>query len=219
MAVAIRVGFGGAIPDYATLVRRVSEWLDRDDLAPQVPVYIGLLEARLNRILRVPQMETVVMLSATGQRVPLPSDFLQMRHLEVGGFPIRNLSHTVPATAARDFSGRTGAVRQYMLTGDAITLFPPPNDTTSLTLRYYRKLPPLSDAVPINWLLEGHPDIYLYGTLMQAAAEVDDPAKVEQWKLAHDEALGELQAQGASQRFGGAPIAPRTAFQVSSAPC
>jgi hypothetical protein len=76
---------GTGVTTYSGLVASVQSWLNRSDLTAKVPDFIALLEARLNRELRVPDMERMTTLVLTDGAVDLPTDFLEARHLYIDG--------------------------------------------------------------------------------------------------------------------------------------
>jgi hypothetical protein len=219
MAVAFSYIPPGSIGNYDDLVDKVALWMDRDDLVERVPDFVALLEARLNRILRVPEMETAAMLSATAERTALPLDFLQMRSLHVEGVPDRPLRAMAPGGVSETFSGRAGLPVAYSIAGRNLTLAPPPQEPVTLAIAYWQRIPSLSSITPTNWLLEQHPDIYLYGSLIQAEAYLSNDERVALWKAAHDEAVGELQQAGQRARWGAGPLVPNTVHQTRGARC
>lgn len=54
------------INDYSTLQAGIAAWLARADLSSQIPTFIQLGEARINRELRSRQMQTLVTGTASG---------------------------------------------------------------------------------------------------------------------------------------------------------
>jgi hypothetical protein len=57
----------------------------------------------------------------------------------------------------------TGTPRFFTIEGSTITVRPA--DDTSLTLKYFQKIAPLSTT--INWLFVAHPDLYLFGSMVE----------------------------------------------------
>ena len=55
---------------WTELKARIADWLNRDDLAAQIPAFIALAEARFNRVLIVPEREAVATLEASGEPAP-----------------------------------------------------------------------------------------------------------------------------------------------------
>lgn len=219
MSIAIDTSSDGAISSYSDLVTEVGEWLNRTDLNARIPGFIRLCEARLNRLLRTPEMETFALLTASSEATSLPLDFLAMRSLSIEGVPDRPLSAFAPNAVPRAYSGQTGIPVGYYISNRTIYLAPPPASETTLDMFYFAKLTALTDAMPSNWLLASHPDIYLYGALVEASAFIDDPARVQQWKAAYDESIGELMSAGTKARYGSGPLVPTAVRQVSGARC
>ena len=66
---------------------------------------------------------------------------------------------------------------------------------------YFAKIPALSDSATSNWLLERHYDLYLYGSLVQAALYLkDDPTA---WATLFDSALAEIEVEDVRSQFHG----------------
>lgn len=218
-AFSVGVPSTSAIPDYPTLKSAVADWLDRDDLGLKIPVFVQMCEAMFNRELRVPDMESQTTLTMTGESGPLPDDYLAMRSVYIDGSPDRPLRGLAP-TALRDgFDGTSGAPVAYVLVGGGITLASPPSDTVTLNLDYYARIEALSDANESNWLLEKHPDLYLYGTLYNAEIYLDNAPRAGQWKGLLDETMAKVNMAARSDRFGAGPLVPNTVSQVFGSRC
>ena len=73
-----------ALSTFSELKTEIADYCDRSDLTSQIPTFIKLAEARMNRSLRVRLMETVKLISTVGdsKRYPLPSDYLQLRTIQ-----------------------------------------------------------------------------------------------------------------------------------------
>src|SRR3546814_7041487 len=67
-------------------------------------------------------------------------------------------------------SAATGLPQNYAFASDGITLGPAPDSDNTVTMTYVRTLTPSSEFVSFNWLLEKHPDLYLYASLVEAEA-------------------------------------------------
>lgn len=219
MSISLNVSSGAAIPDYATLKATIADWLDRDDLETKIPTFVQLAEAMFNRELRVGDMETSTVLTATSENVALPVDYVAMRAIYVEGSPDRPLRGIAPSALREDFDGSTGIPAAYALVAGLLRLEPPPADTTYLNLDYFASLTPLSDANPSNWLLVKHPDAYLYGTLFYAEQLLDNPTKAGMWKQLLDEVVDRIKRTSSSDRYGAGPLVPNTVRQVSGVRC
>lgn len=219
MSISINVSAPGAIPDLDTLKTSVADWLDRDDLEDKIPVFIQMTEAMFNRELRAPEMERTTIGSVTGEDTSLPDDYLAMRAIYVEGSPDRPLRGMSPTAIRQTFDGSTGLPVAYALVSGGIRLIPPPSATTLLTMDYFAKIDPLSIYTPSNWLLEKHPDAYLYGTLYNAEIYLDNAPRAAQWKGLVDEVISRVNTTSRNDRYGAGPLVPSTVNQVSGSRC
>jgi hypothetical protein len=64
----------------------------------------------------------------------------------------------------------------------------------------------LSDSNTTNWLLDDHPDLYLFGSLARAEAYLKDDERVAFWKSAEDEALSEVIREANQKRMPAGPL-------------
>jgi hypothetical protein len=196
---------GTGVTTYSGLLATVGDWLNRSDLDTKIPDFITLLEARLNRILRVPEMEDVTTLVAA-TTVALPTDFLEARELYLDTDPRQHLQAVSPSTLRSTYAWTTtGRPSAYAIEDGAIVLGPSPDSAYNMPLTYYKKIPALSSSAETNWLIVSHPDIYLWGTLVMAEAFIWNDPRVPMWKAAWDEALGELMKHGNRKRYGSMP--------------
>ena len=217
MAISLSITVPGAIPDRDTLISAVQDWLDRDDLAAKVPTFIQMAEAEFNRELRCPEMEATVTFSATGEDTPLPSDFQAMRSIYIEGSPDLPLKGMSPAALRQEYDGTADTPTAYALVSGGIRLAPPPSTPVLLTMDYFGSLDPLSVYAPSNWLLEKHPDAYLYGALFNAEAYLDNSVRASQWKSLLDNVVDRINKTARNNRYGAGPLVPNTVAQVRAA--
>ena len=163
-----------AIDTYATLKSAIENWTHRSDLDSVIDDFIYLTEVRLNRELLTSQMEVRATTTPTDVYIALPSDLLSIRNIQLNTNPIQTLDYVTPAEMDRLASGQTEAGK-YTIIGDEIQL----DASTSYTVEiaYYAKISALSDTNTSNWLLEAHPDIYLYGCLAEVFKYAMDEAE------------------------------------------
>ena len=187
---------------YATLQADIAAFLDNQDIVDQIPTFIRLCEARLNRSIRTRQMESRVTASIATQFSTLPTDFLEMRNIQINSNPVTALKYVTPQEADR--------IRQSLLQGDPqffsvvanrLELIPVPQQMITAEMVYYGKIPALSDMNTSNWLLDRHYDVYLYGSLVQGALYLkDDPSA---WATLFDSALQEIVVEDQRSQFQG----------------
>jgi hypothetical protein len=75
--------------------------------------------------------------------------------------------------------------------GDKLQFLPAPNSENPLrcVLEYWAAVPDLTEESPNNWLLDRYPDVYLYGSLLIAAAYLQDDGRVPLWTQAYSESV------------------------------
>src|SRR6185437_725942 len=79
------------------------------------------------------------------------------------------------------YPSASGDPRAFSVVGGEIQFWPWSGGTFSAEMTYWKKIPALSDAAPTNWLLAGHPDIYLYTALIQSAPYLKEDARLSTW--------------------------------------
>jgi hypothetical protein len=187
------------------LIAEIGNYLDRDDLAARAPTFIQLTEARLNRLLSDPEMEVRTEAAATGDYTALPNDFGEMVSVSTGD---GNLHQVGPVEFAAYDRTVSGTPRHYVIVDGSIS-FAPANSTTPIYMVYRRTLPALTDINPSNWLLARAPDVYLYGSLVQASAFLAEDDRLPMGKDAFDESVAELRLDGFRRKWGAGPLSPR----------
>ena len=91
---------------------------------------------------------------------------------------------------------------------------PVPGSTYTATMEYIAALPFFtadSGAGSTNWILTDNPDLYLYGSLVQASAYVKDDARIGLWLQGYQKALGDVMHAGKSTRWGANGMVVRVA--------
>lgn len=153
------------IDDYSSLVMEACEYSGRNDIMHHFPRFIGLCEAKLNRSLRVADMEKTATISLVDGNSDLPPDYLEAREvLGANGLSINGWSLSGLSDRYRSYGG---VPQGYAIVGNVLQARP--ISTSNLTMTYYAKIPPLSPSAPTNWLLEKAPDVYLYGLCEEIA--------------------------------------------------
>jgi len=205
-----------ALSTYTELKAALADWLDRTDLTSQIVDFITLAEAEFNRTLFVPQREEVSSASATAGTITLPTDFWSMRSLYIDSDPKTYLEQMNMGELRNRYSANaTGRPQNFALqSGNELVLAPSPDTTYTLVLNYWQTIPALSGSVASNWLLASHPDIYLYGSLLQAAVFLVDDERVPLWRGAMGSAIDQLQDAGNKRGWGSTPVRIRSPYCV-----
>ena len=198
-----------AISTYSELQTDVANWLDRDDLTARIPEFIALAEARFNRVLRLRSMETKQTAStAGGQRnYALPTNYIQMRNFQLNTSPLTVLSYVTPEIYDRLWGGSAGGTPQfYTILANEISLGPIPGSVITMEMLFYKRFDYLSVAAPTNWLLTNAPDVYLYGSMLEAEPFIMNDERVPLWAAALDRAISSMQEQDNKDRHSGSAL-------------
>ena len=187
---------------YSQLQTDIADFLNRQDLTSVIPTFIRLVETRVNRVIRTRHMELRVLATITNQFSTLPTDFLEMRNIQINSDPVTALQYVTPQEADRIRQKQLqGPPRFFSVLSNRLELIPPPQEAIEAEMVYYQAIPPLTDASPTNWLLQKNYDVYLYGALAQAATYLkDDPSA---WVLLYNSALDEIVVDDQRSQFHG----------------
>ena len=193
------------ITTYSELQTSIANWLIKTNLTSTIPEFIQLAEARLKRDHRARKLQNTSMLVSADDH-SLPSDFHTLETLSHDGTTYFGAVQIVPADRLPEIKARLGTTGApvYAAILDGIVRFAPaPDGTYTLKFSYWRKVDSLSDSNPTNWLLDDHPDIYLYGALLESAPFLKDDNRIPVWGQRYEAALEELTAMTQDNQFGG----------------
>ena len=186
-----------AIGTFAELKVAAANWLDRSDLTDRIPEFITLAEARFNRILRIRDMETVSTAISTSEgtrEYSLPTGFVQMREFHLTTDPITPLSYITPEMMSRMQAGSSKSKPQvFTIIADNVRLGPNPDAVYTTSMLYYKAFTALSDSATTNDMLTNNPDVYLYGTLLEAEPFIMNDERVPLWLAAFEKAVSDIQ--------------------------
>lgn len=181
-----------AIGTYAQLKTAIANALDRSDLTNEIIDAVALFEAKINRKLAVRQQVTTATITMSSGSGSLPSDYLAWKRVTWQGSVKRDLVYATPSFL-KTYNPTESSSDPYYFTIEGGNILVAPISNTDLQMLYAQKVPALSDAATTNWLLTAHPDVYLYGSLVETAAYItSDAAKGQAWNVLADERMGEI---------------------------
>ena len=199
-----------AIGTFAELKTATANWLDRSDLTARIPEFITLAEARFNRILRIRDMETVstaISTSAGTREYSLPTGFVQMKGFHLTTDPLTPLAYITPEMMTRLWAGSSkGKPEVFTIIADNVRLGPNPDAVYTTSMLYYKTLTALSDSATTNDMLTNNPDVYLYGTLLEAEPFIMNDERVQLWAIAFKQAIDDIQNQDNKDRHSGSQL-------------
>jgi hypothetical protein len=189
------------IATYSELVTEMGLWLNRSDLTARIDTFIRLFEARMNRRLRSPDMEQSYSFTTVPDQdtYPISAGVRELRELHLSN------------------GSGTDVSLNYTVTGESILFVPAPTAEYTVSYKGYATLPGLGSGQATNWLLDDHPDAYLFGSLCMAEAYLKDDERVNVWKSAWDEVLSEIIREANQKRMPPGPLVSRPAIMESPA--
>jgi len=201
-----------SIASLSELKEAVANQFVTSEVTVHLPAAIRLVEANINRNVRVRRMLQRSTATVDGRFIALPEDFVAAAGLQLNTVPVRRLEfRTAEALdALKPAYAAGGAPVWYSVVGGEIEVLPAPDGDYEAELTYYRKLPPLSDSSTSNWLLAHYPDVYFHGTLALAGPYVNDP-RTAAWAAMYDAALQEMIVEDDRARFPQGRVAIRPA--------
>lgn len=197
------------ITNYTTLQSAIADYLNRQDLTSQIPLFIQLCEADLNTALRAREMVRRARTTSSAEYVSLPTDWLEAVNLQIvdGMSPLRFI--TLDEADIQKKRGVYNSVSFYTLMDGAIELVPAPGDDVEIEMVYYAKIPALSDQNASNWLLQKAPDLYLYGSLLHAAPFLMDDQRIATFGSLYGSRVTALNDETQKSLHSGSPLVAR----------
>lgn len=208
---------------YDALVSAVTSWLsrvpdDEDTVLDRVPDYIRLCESRINRELRalINQRRSWAYLNEPVEGLPI--DFVAPSHVAM--VRADGATYSLKPVSIRELRNSytyAGEPCVYAIAGPQI-LFGPfvefdiaatdVDELPRFEMVYFAEVPPLTDpAIETNDVLLQYPDLYLFGSLVEAQAYITSD-QLTMWEQRFQQALSNANMAGMDAILGGASAAP-----------
>ena len=202
-----------AITSYSTLISGAKTYLNRSDISDaQIEEFIGLAEASFNRVLRTRNQIKRSTSDVSTQFVTQPTDLLELYNIQLNSSPVRRLEQVSLSKidSLKEESSTAGKPRYFAITGSDLEFYPTPDTTYEIEVIYYSTITPLSEADTTNFLITNHPDIYLFGTLVQAEPWLMNDERIGVWGALLGKAIEELRVSDERSQTESGTIVMRT---------
>lgn len=174
------------------LTNEVASWVDREDDATflaKIPSFILLLEGDLRRELRPRSIRAAITLNSAA--VAFPSAIAEVRHLRLNTGVMSNdrplKARTVDQLAElRAIHPATGTPQYFAIHDRTIMLVPAPSANFTAEIIYLQGYTPVTTDPA---LIATAPDLYLYGTLLQASPWLEHDERNSVWQERYTAAL------------------------------
>jgi hypothetical protein len=183
--------------NYTSVVAAVTGWIKPDDLSSMMSAFCTIAEARINRKLRVRQMETALAATAidANSEIALPAGFVGTKALFLDGYEGFPLTPKSLETITADGS-ISGLARAYAVGSDS-WLF---DGTGTVAGVYYTAVPGLETSTT-NCLATLYPDVYLWGMLTEASVYESSPDVAAQFEQRFNATIAEIQLNDQRDRY------------------
>jgi len=144
----------------------------------------------------------------SGQRdYNLPASYLQMRALRLNTSPLTVLEYVSPEIMDRVWAGSAGGKPvAYTIKANELFLGPSPDAVYTMEMDYYRKFDSLSTIITTNAMLTDNPDVYLYGSLLEAEPFIKNDTRIQVWGTSFYKAITDIQDQDSKDRHSGSEM-------------
>lgn len=206
-----------AISNYSELQAAVARYLHRTDLTTNIIDFIELGEARLNRALRLTQMESfdVLTTSTTSRFLALPARYSEPLNFTI---LLSNVQVKLTPISTSQMAGMINTVAsqpRYYTIGQQIELNAISDQPYQVTLHCIKNFNISADGV--NWLITNAPELYLYASLREAYVFVHDDANAQKYELLANKAIKDIAQQDGRSRSVSKLVTEPGLFQSATA--
>jgi hypothetical protein len=205
-----------SLDTYTNLKTSIADWLKRDNLTSYIPDFITLCETQMQRdFINMNPPPRQMELTATGttsagqNTIALPTGYKGTKRfqLQISG-SYRALKYKTPEQmAVYQFTGTT---EYYTTNGDNLEIGAGTSSTYNYAWTYYKAFDALSGSVASNWVLTANPDLYLYGSLAQAAPYLKNDERIPVWASLYGNALKSFEMANVKDRQSGSTLQMRS---------
>jgi hypothetical protein len=201
--------------NYGELKTAIFNWVDHDNSDSVVDTWVELARAKINRRLRTRHMTCVAPATGDGVKIDfdLPSNWAGARQVSVDSKPAEyftperfEMYQHIHNVTNNDFVPTVFTIR-----ANKIRFFPPPgipsDGNPNIVMAFYGTLLQLVNDDDIDWLLLNYPDVWLYGSLVEAFSYVLDEERSSFYQTKFTIALDEVKAADSYDRWSGGALA------------
>jgi len=194
------------ISTFGSLKTAVANWAKPNTSLPsaettsRIPEYIYNSRAELQRILvnakfrKLDNLSTALAVTSGVATIPTGFQGVKSMRQNAGDF-VRITYQPIDRIEAFDYAA-TGQPVHYDRVGDTLVFWPA--TTTTVRMRWTGSLLALSADGDTDWLITDHPDLSLYGALLEADMRLDLEEMRSKWEQAYSRKLGDLLASDQS---------------------
>lgn len=177
-----------SLSTYSDISSALVKWLNREgfsSLTDQVADLIAIGQRRIHRDCDLNAMEEVVSLTIDSQAVDTPAGFKRTKSITIqqdnNTFEVTGSSHQ----AVMSYTTNERPTR-FSVIGNKFYFGPPPDQTYTAQLVYFKSLPILSPGNTTNWISENEPEFLIYAAMVEACLFLKDDARAQLWEARYN---------------------------------
>ncbi len=188
----------------ADLRQRVRSWSNRRDLEDDLlDDFLNIAQARLNRTLRIPPLESEVSILVEGDSALLPRDYIEAVQLTYSTGTRTFALERKDISMVEERVHNQGTPKYFGRRGNNFKIAPIPEEGSSIKLYYYVALQPLVEDEDTNWFTSDAPEVLVYGALSELALYVRDEIGAAQWETKFQASALEIQKMADDAQWSG----------------
>lgn len=163
---------------------------------------VVMAESRVNRELRASTMLTALSVAVSSNAAALPADCLELKEAYFSGD--RPLEIVRLDKLRELIADATSAGTSYYAAQDGDTLVFWPTATGTVIGKYWAK--PAALSAGLHTTFQRYPEVYTYATLVEAAPQLRDDARIPLWEQKYQQALNDAMHVERMKAYGGSPL-------------
>jgi hypothetical protein len=175
-----------SLATYTDLQASIAGWMNRTDLTAFIPDFIRLAEERLQRALRVQEMEAVMTpVAIVAGSIAAPAGALAIKTAWITGYetaPLKPQSYEALLAL-----GTNDTPTRYAWVGSTLYF----DGAGTVNAIVYQAIPPLASN-STNWLLTGYPSAYLFAALVEGWLFLRNKDEAKTWDDRLQQTLDEI---------------------------
>lgn len=196
-----------ALDTYSNLQTAIANELARSDLNSYIPDWITLAESRINKNLRVRQMETSQASTIAAGVVAVPTNYVALKDAYISSTqPYQNLERKTANWVYDNYPNRVAdSLPKFIAREGSNFIFGPyPASNYVVQLVYWNRLAPLSTAT--NSVFTAYPGLWFFGALCESAHRLKADARIPMWEARFKELLASVQDEDDDEFLSGSTM-------------
>ncbi len=196
-----------ALDTYANLQTAIANELSRSDLNSFIPDWITLAESRINKALRVRQMETTMSTVMAAGVIAVPTNYVALKDAYITSTaPYANLERKTANWIYDNYPNRVAdnTPRFVAREGTNFIFGPFPDANYTVRFDYWNRLAALSTGT--NSVFLAYPGLWFFGALCESAHKLKADDRIPMWEQRFTSLLADVQDEDDDEFLSGSTM-------------